>query len=69
MERAAEKGGIAVTRDSFRDLKAEAQCSPERQEVIRKRILMPTSVKDDQMFSDDPICRDGPSPGQLLRFY
>ena len=68
LDRAAEKGGIVVTRDNFRDLKAEAQCSPERQEVIRKRILMPTFVKDDLMFSDDPMGRDGPSLDQLLRF-
>ena len=58
-----------MTRDSFTDLKAEAQCSSERQDVIRKRILMPTFVKDDLMFSDDPMGRDGPSLDQLLRFY
>ena len=68
LDRAAEKGGIVVTRDNFRDLKAEAQCNPERQEVIRKRILMPTFVKDDLMFSDDPMGREGPSLDQLLRF-
>ena len=68
LDRAAKTGGIVVTRDNFRDLKAEAQCNLERQEVIKKRILMPTFVKDDLMFSDDPMGRDGPSLERLLRF-
>ena len=68
LDRAAKTGGIIVTRDNFRDLKAEAQCNLERQEVIKKRILMPTFVKDDLMFSDDPMGRDGPSLERLLRF-
>ena len=68
LDRAATHGSIVVTRDNFRDLKAEAQCNPMRQEVIWKKILMPTFVKDDLMFSDDPLGRDGPSLDQLLRF-
>ena len=68
LDLAAKNGGIVVTRDNFRDLKAEAQCNPRRQEVIWERILMPTFVKDDIMFSDDPLGRDGPSLDRLLRF-
>ncbi|XP_078608116.1 NEDD4-binding protein 1-like [Branchiostoma floridae x Branchiostoma japonicum] len=61
---AAEKGGVIVSNDNYRDLLDESQAW---RDVIENRLLLYTFVGDRFMPPDDPLGRDGPSLDELLR--
>lgn len=62
---AAERGGVIVSNDNYRDLLAE---NPAWRETITKRLLMWTWCGDMIMFPIDPCGRGGPSLDAFLRF-
>ncbi|XP_044735920.1 NEDD4-binding protein 1-like [Chrysoperla carnea] len=62
---AAERGGVIVSNDNYRDLLAE---NPAWRETITKRLLMWTWCGDMIMFPIDPCGRGGPSLDSFLRF-
>ena len=66
LDYAAKHGGVVVTNDFFRDLAHEKR---EWTEVVKKRILTPTFVDEDEvMWPDDPLGKGGPTLDQFLRF-
>jgi len=66
LDYAAKHGGIVVTKDNYRDL---AHSRPEWMEVVKKRILMPTFVGEDEvMWPHDPLGRGGLTLDQFLSF-
>ncbi|PSN46464.1 hypothetical protein C0J52_06889 [Blattella germanica] len=62
---AAEKGGIIVSTDNYRDLVNENLLWKE---TIEKRLLMFTWAGDVLMFPQDPLGRHGPRLEEFLRF-
>ena len=62
---AAEKGGVIVSNDNFRDLVDE---DPSWREAIEKRLLMFTFADDLFMPPTDPLGRSGPHLDVFLRF-
>jgi len=66
LDYAAKHGGIVVTKDNYRDL---AHSRQEWMEVVKKRILMPTFVGEDEvMWPHDPLGRGGLTLDQFLSF-
>jgi len=66
LDYAAKHGGVVVTKDNYRDL---AHSKPEWMEVVKKRILMPTFVGEDEvMWPHDPLGRGGLTLDQFLSF-
>ena len=66
LDYAAKHGGVVITRDNYRDL---AHSKPEWLEVVKKRILMPTFVGEDEvMWPHDPLGRGGLTLDQFLSF-
>ncbi|XP_019638283.1 PREDICTED: NEDD4-binding protein 1-like [Branchiostoma belcheri] len=61
---AAEKGGVIVSNDNYRDLLDESEAW---RDVIENRLLLFTFVGDRFMPPDDPFGRNGPSLDDLLR--
>ena len=62
---AAERGGVIVSNDHFRDLLEE---NPEWREAIENRLLMYTFVGDTFMVPSDPLGKHGPHLDVFLRF-
>ena len=62
----AKVGAVVVTRDNYRD---HVNQKPEWDKVIGERILMPTFVvKDDLVWPEDPLGRNGPRLDDFLKF-
>ncbi|KAI8502107.1 NEDD4 binding protein 1 [Branchiostoma belcheri] len=61
---AAEKAGVIVSNDNYRDLLDESEAW---RDVIENRLLLFTFVGDRFMPPDDPFGRNGPSLDDLLR--
>lgn len=62
---AAERGGVIVSNDHFRDLLEE---NPAWREAIENRLLMYTFVGDTFMVPSDPLGKHGPHLDVFLRF-
>ena len=63
---AAERGGVIVSNDHFRDLLVEK--IPQWTEAIENRLLMYTFVGDSFMIPSDPLGKHGPHLDTFLRF-
>lgn len=61
---AEREDGIIVSNDQYRDLMQE---KPSWKEIVEKRLLMYTFVKDNFMLPEDPLGRDGPMLDDFLR--
>ena len=61
---AANYGGIVVSRDKFREFADKK----EYKVVIPNRLLQPTFVKDDLLFPEDPLGRNGPTLDMFLKY-
>lgn len=62
---AAAIGAVVVSRDNFRDLKAE---DVRYERVLQHSLLMPTFVGDLLIFPQDPLGRHGPTLDRFLRY-
>ena len=63
---AADRGGVIVSNDHFRDLLVEN--IPQWTEAIENRLLMYTFVGDSFMVPSDPLGKHGPHLDTFLRF-
>ncbi|CAE1256213.1 ZC3H12 [Acanthosepion pharaonis] len=61
---AEREDGIIVSNDQYRDLMQE---KASWKEIVEKRLLMYTFVKDNFMLPEDPLGRDGPMLDEFLR--
>ena len=62
---ASLKGGVVVSRDSFKDL---MNGNPAIEDTIKNRKLAPTFIEDVLIFPDDPLGKGGPDLATFLRF-